>query len=109
MKPEQRTTGDLRRTDAECVVMFTAIIPNARGEGGPQRFGLAFSTKEKFWTWNGIMRASSVKDISALMFEGSEVGLIVRTCFCGIEMIYRKNSSGEIEVEQRPAFDWTDF
>lgn len=98
------------RSDAECVVMFTATIPNTKGEGGPQRYGLGFSLEQNSWSWSGIMRVSSFKDISALMLRGSEVGLDdVRTCFCGIEMIYRKNSSGEIEVGQRPAFDWTDF
>ena len=96
------------RSGAECVVMFTATIPNTKGEGGPQRYGLGFSLEQKSWTWSGIVRVSSFKDISALMFRGSEV-LDVRTCFCGIEMLYRKNSSGEIEVEQRPAFDLDAF
>jgi hypothetical protein len=97
------------RSDAECVIMFSAIIPNARGEGGPQRYGLGFSPEKKGWSWNGVVRVSSFRDISALMFRGSEVGLDVRNCYCGIEVLYRKNAGGEIEVEQRPAFDLDEF
>ena len=103
------TEAQAVRSDADHVIMFTAIIPNARGEGGPQRYGLALSPEEKSWSWSGVVRVSSFKDISALMFRGSEVGLDVRTCFCGLEMRYRMNSSGEIEVEQRPAFDLDTF
>lgn len=68
--------------------------------------GMSRSPEENSWTWSGGVRVSSFKDISALTFRGSEVGFDdVRTCFCGMEMLYRKNSSGEIEVEQRSAFD----
>ncbi len=98
------------RSDADHVVMFTASIPNTRGEDGPQSYGMGFSPEEKSWTWSGVVRVSSFKEISALMFRGSEVGFDdVRTCFCGMEILYRKNAAGEIEVEQRPAFDLDAF
>lgn len=94
------------RSGANHVIMFTASIPNTGGKDGPQSFGLGFSPGEESWTWSGVVRVSSFKEISALIFRGSEVGIDdVRTCFCGMEILYRKNSSGEIEVEQRPAFD----
>ena len=97
------------RSDAECVIMFTAIIPNATSEGGPQRYGLGFSPEEKSWTWSGVVRVSSFKEISGLMVQAASLGILVGTTFAGMVMEYRKNSSGEIEVEQRPAFDLDAF
>ena len=97
------------RSDAECVIMFTAIIPNATSEGGPQRYGLGFSPEEKSWTWSGVVRVSSFKEISGLMVHAASLGILVGTTFAGMVMEYRKNSSGEIEVEQRPAFDLDAF
>jgi len=93
------------RSDAECVIMFTAIIPNTRGEGGLQRYGLGFSPEKKSWTWNGVVRVSSFREISGLMVHAASLGIFVSTTFAGMMMEYRRNSEGEIEVEQRSAFD----
>ena len=97
------------RPNADCVIMFTAIIPNTNSEGGPQSYGLGFSPEKQSWSWNGIVRVSSFKEISGLMVEAASVGILVGTTFAGMVMEYRRNAKGEIEVEQRPAFDWTDF
>lgn len=98
------------RSDAECVVMFTATIPNTKGEGGPQRYGLGFSLEQNSWSWSGIVRVSSFKEISELMHYAASLGIcFVGTTFAGMIVEYKRNAEGEIEVEQRPAFDWTDF
>jgi hypothetical protein len=97
------------RPDAEHVIMFTAIIPNARSESGPQSYGLGFSPEKKSLTWSGVVRVSSFREISALMVHAASLGVFVGTTFAGMEMLYRRNSEGEIEVEQRPAFDMDAF
>ena len=97
------------RSDAECVIMFTATIPNTKAEGGPQNYGLGFSPEGKSWTWSGVVRASSFREISARMVHAASLGISVSTMLAGMIMEYRRNAAGEIEVEQRPAFDWTDF
>ena len=43
------------------------------------------------------------------MHYAALLGIFVGTTFAGMEMLYRKNAAGEIKIEQRPAFDWTDF
>jgi hypothetical protein len=96
------------RQDADHVIMFTAIIPNATSEGGPQRYGLGFSPEKKGWSWSGAERVSRFT-ISEFMHHAASLGIFVGTTFAGMVMEYKKNSAGEIEVEQRPAFDWTDF
>ena len=93
------------RLDAYHVIMFTAIIPNATSEGGPQRYGLGFSPEKKGWSFSGVVRASSFREISALMVHAASLGVEVGTTFAGMEMLYQKNSEGEIEVEQRSGFD----
>ena len=35
------------RSGAECVIMFTASVPNARSDSGPQSYGLGFSPEKK--------------------------------------------------------------
>lgn len=97
------------RSGADHVIMFTATIPNTKAEGGPQNFGLGFSPEEKAWTWSGVVRASSFREISAQMVHAASLGISVSTMLAGMIMEYRRNAAGEIEVEQRPAFDWTDF
>lgn len=97
------------RSGAECVVIFTATIPNTKGEGGPQRYGLGFSPEKKGWSSNGIVRVSSFKEISGLMIHAASLGILVGTTFAGMVMEYRGNAKGEIEVEQRPAFDLDAF
>lgn len=96
-------------SDADHIVLFTAIIPNAKGEGGPQRYGLGFSPEKKSWTWSAVVRVSSFKEISGLMIHAASLGIFVGTTFAGIVMEYKKNAAGEIEVEQRPAFDLDAF
>ena len=103
------TEAQAVRSDADHVIMFTANIPNARSDSGPQRYGLGFSPKEKSWTWSGVVRVSSFKEISGMMVEAASLGIYVSTTFAGMVMEYRRNEVGEIEAEQRPAFDWTDF
>ena len=97
------------RSDAECVIMFTATIPNTKAEGGPQNYGLGFSPEGKGWTWSGVVRASSFREISAHMVHAASLGISVSTMLAGMIMEYRRNTHGVIEVEQRPAFDWTEF
>jgi hypothetical protein len=97
------------RSYADCVIMFTAIIPNARSDSGPQSYGLGFSAEKKSWSWSGTVRVSSFKEISGLMVHAASLGMFVGTTFAGMVMEYRRNGAGEIEVEQRPAIDWTDF
>lgn len=94
---------------ADHALMFTASVPNARSDSGPQRYGLEFSPEEKSWSWNGFVRVSSFKEISGLMVHAASLGIFVSTTFAGMVMEYKKNAAGEIEVEQHPAFDWTDF
>jgi hypothetical protein len=95
------------QSDADCVIMFTASVPNARSGSGPQNFGMGFSPEENSWTWSGTVRAASLKEISGLMVHAASLGIVVGTTFAGMVMEYRRNAQGEIEVEQRPAFDWT--
>jgi hypothetical protein len=97
------------RSDADHVIMFTAIVPNTKSDSGPQRYGLGFSPEEKSWTWSGVVRVSSFREISGMMVHAASLGVFVGTTFAGMLMEYRRNAEGEIEVEQRPAFDWTDF
>jgi hypothetical protein len=97
------------RSGAECVIMFTASVPNARSDSGPQSYGLGFSPEKKSWSWSGTVRVSSFKEISGLMVHAASLGIFVGTTFAGMVMEYRRNGAGEIEVEQRPAIDWTDF
>ena len=98
------------RSDADHIIMFTAIVPNAKSEGGPQRYGLGFSPEKKSWSWSGTVRVSSFKEISGLMVHAASLGIcFVGTTFAGMIVEYKRNAEGEIEVQQRPAFDWTDF
>ena len=82
-------------------VQFTAVVPDA----GQHDFGLTISPEENSWTTSSWLRVSSFKEISEIMHHAASLGIFVRTAFCGMEMIYRRNAHGEIEVEQRPAFD----
>ncbi len=82
-------------------VGFTAFVPNA----AQHDFGLTFSPEDSSWTANGWLRCASFKEISRIMFQAAKHGIDVRTAFAGMEMCYRRNALGVIEVEQRPAFD----
>ena len=98
------------RSDLDQVIVFSATIPNARSESGQQSFGLGYSPEKKSWSWSGTVRVSSFKEISGLMVHAASLGIcFVGTTFAGMIVEYKRNAEGEIEVEQRPAFDWTDF
>ena len=99
------TEAQAVRSDADHVIMFTAIIPNARSDSDTQQFGLGFSPEKKTSTWGGVVRVSSFREISELIVHAASLGVEVGTTFAGMEMIYRRNAQGEIEVEQRSAFD----
>ena len=86
-------------------VQFTAVVPNA----GQHEFGLTFSLEENSWSTSSWLRVSSFKEISEIMHYAASLGIFVGSTFAGMEMLYRKNAAGEIKIEQRPAFDWTDF
>ena len=90
--------------NADCV-SFTAIVPNA----GQHEFGLKHSPEENSWTASSWLRVSSFKEISETMSNIANHGVEARTMFAGVEMIYFKNDLGEIEVEQRSAFDPVTF
>lgn len=82
-------------------VRFTAVVPDA----GRHDFGLTISPEEDSWKTSSCLRVSSFREISALMVHAASLGIFVGTTFAGMEMLYRRNATGEIEVEQRPAFD----
>ena len=103
------TEAQAVRSDADPAIMFTAIIPNARGERGPQRYGLGFSPEEKSWSWSGVVRVSSFKEISEIMHHAATHGVLVGATLAGGIMEYKRNAQGEIEVEQRSAFDPDSF
>lgn len=86
-------------------VQFTAVVPN----GGQHEFGLTFSLEENSWSTSSWLRVSSFREISEIMHHSASLGIFVGTTFAGMEMLYRKNAAGEIKIEQRPAFDSTDF
>lgn len=82
-------------------VQFTAVVPNA----GQHEFGLTFSLEENSWSTSSWLRVSSFREISEIMHHSASLGMFVGTTFAGMEMLYRKNTAGEIKIEQRPAFD----
>jgi hypothetical protein len=82
-------------------VGFTAVVPNS----GRHEFALTFSPEDSSWKTSSWLRCSSFKEISQVMFQAAQQGIAVRTAFAGMEMCYRRNAQGIIEVEQRPAFD----
>ncbi len=94
---------------ADHVIMFTAIVPNATSEGGPQKYGLGLSLEQNSWSWSGVVRVSSFKEISEMMVHAASLGIFVSTTFAGMVMEYRANAQGVIEVKQRPAFNPDDF
>lgn len=82
-------------------VGFTAVVPNA----GRHEFVLRLSSEDSSWKTSGWLRCSSFKEISQIMFQAAQQRMAVRTAFAGMEMCYRRNALGVIEVEQQPAFD----
>lgn len=86
-------------------VGFTAVVPNAR----QHEFGLAFLLEENSWSTSSWLRVSSFREISEIMHHAAMQDVLVRTLLAGIEMHYRKNEFGVVEVEQRPAIAPDDF
>lgn len=82
-------------------VQFTAVVPNA----GQHEFALKFSHEENSSTTSSWLRVRSYREISEIMHHAATLGVLVGTTFAGMVMEYRTNATGEIEVEQRPAFD----
>jgi hypothetical protein len=86
-------------------VQFTAVVPDA----GQHNFVLMFSPERNFWSASSWLRVRSFKEIGEIMHHAASLGIFVGTTFAGMVMEYKRNAEGEIEVEQRSAFDWTDF
>lgn len=82
-------------------VRFTAVVRHA----GQHEFGLTFSLEENSWSASSWLRVASFKEISEIMFHAASLGIFVSTMFGGMQILYHKNATGEITVEQRPAFD----
>ena len=83
-------------------VGFSAVVPDA----GQHEFGMTFSAEDSSFKANGWLRCSSFREISNVMIQAAKQGVdVVRTSFAGVEMIYRRNEFGVVEVEQRSAFD----
>ncbi len=82
-------------------VGFTAVVP----EAGGHEFFLRHSLEDTSWKRTDWLRCASFKEVSEIMYEAAKYGIDVRTTFAGMEMLYRLNALGVIEVEQRPAFD----
>ena len=82
-------------------VGFSAVVPNA----GRHEFSLAVSPGDSSYKTSGWLRVSSFKEISHIMFHCATLGVDVLTAFAGMNLCYRRNAFGVIEVEQRSAFD----
>jgi len=78
-------------------------------DAGRHDFGLTISHEENSWTTSSWLRVSSFKEISEIMHHAATLGIFVGTTFAGMVMEYRRNAAGEIEVEQRSAFDPDSF
>lgn len=86
-------------------VGFTAVVPNA----GQHEFNLTFSPERNSWSASSWQRVRSFKEIGEIMHHAASLGIFVGTTFAGMVMEYNRNAEGEIEVEQRPAFDLDAF
>lgn len=82
-------------------VQFTCIVPYA----GQHDFVLAYSIDTRSWSASSWQRVSSFKEISEIMEHAAEQSIDVRMMFAGMELLYRRNTLGEIEAEQRSLFD----
>lgn len=89
---------------AQVAVFFLATIPGA-SEG---RYGLA-SAGNSCWSWNGAVVISAARTVSELHAAAADLGIEVVEEYGGMIFRSKKNGKGVVEVEQRSAFDWTDF
>ena len=100
-------TGDdaqAAQPEAQQTVMFTATVPGA-SEG---KYGLA-SAGDFSWVWNGAVIISSARNVGQLHAAAADLGLEVAEVYAGMVFTSRKNAHGIVKVEQKQAFDWTDF
>ncbi len=89
---------------ARLAVVFIATISGAT-EG---RYGLALAGNSS-WSWSGAVVVSSAKSVSEFHAAAAALGVEVAEVYAGMIFTSKKNASGVVEVEQRSAFDWTDF
>jgi hypothetical protein len=104
-------TGDEAQAvqqDAKVAVLFTATLPGAT-EG---QYGLAaagISSGPQSWSWHGAVVVSDVRIVSQLHAAAAALGLEVVEGYAGMVFESKKDNHGVVQVEQRQAFDWTDF
>ena len=104
-------TGDEAQAvqrDAQAAVVFSATLPGAT----KGRYGLAatgYSSGPQSWSWSGTVVVSDVRIVSPLHAAAAELGLEVTEGYGGMMFESKRNALGVVEVEQRQAFDWTDF
>jgi len=95
--------------EAHLVIYFTGNIPNVTMPPAKvQPYGLALlgnSPEERSWSWSGMVRVASFKEIGGLMVAAAKLGIDVRTAFAGMCMGFKRNAEGEIEVEQHYAYE----
>ena len=60
------------------------------------------------WSWKRGVVASSVKKVGEFHSTAAKFGVEVVEAYAGMIFTSKKNALGIVEVEQRPAFDWTD-
>ena len=92
------------QSEARQAVTFTATIPGA-SEG---RYGLA-TAGDFSWSWSGAVVISSARTVSHFHAAAAALGLEVAEVYGGMVFLSKMNAHGVVEVEQRPAFDLTDF
>ena len=90
--------------EARQAVTFFATIPGA-SEG---KYGLA-TAGDFSWAWSGAVVISSARTVGQLHAAAAALGLEVAEVYAGMIFTSKKNAHGDVEVEQQPAFDWTDF
>jgi len=90
--------------EARQAVLFAATIPGA-SEG---KYGLASAGNSSWW-WNWVVVVSDVRRVGELHAAAADLGLEVAEVYAGMIFTSRKNASGVVEVDQRQAFDMTDF
>jgi len=92
------------QSEARQAVLFAATIPRA----SVGRYCLA-SAGNSSWSWEGAVVVSSARTVSDFHAAAAALGLEVAEVYGGMVFHSKKNAHGVVEVEQRPAFDCTDF
>ena len=90
------------------VVFFTATLPGSPAEA----FGLARyqpaardTPGDTGWSWASVLRVSELRTIANLMDGAAELGLEVVQACGGMVFTSRRDETGEVQTEQRWAFD----